>query len=168
MTLDASWTDRLTDAAFRIDHEHRDIARRTLILPHSFPPIVTLCGSTRFVDVFNETRKRLTGEGVAVLSIEIVTTQSADVDPQHVDPELKARLDELHFRKLDLSDFALILNVRDYIGESTANEIAYAESIGVPCVYFSHAMGEPGDRRNVFRRGYAYDPDAAIRAVLQL
>jgi len=152
----------MMEPAIRFDHPyHPDGDRRTIILPRTFPPIVTLCGSTRFVDTFNAARRRLTGEGIAVLSIEIVTTQSADVDPQHVDPELKRRLDELHFRKLDLSDFALILNVRDYIGESTGNEIEYAYAIGVPIVYLWHAP------RNVFRRGYV-DDDAAFRAVAEL
>jgi len=148
--------------AMRLDHDGEDAyARRTLILPRSFPPIVTLCGSTRFVEQFNAARRRLTGEGIAVLSIEIITSQSIDDDPQHVDPELKRRLDELHFRKIDLSDFVLVLNVRDYIGESTGNEIEYAYAINVPVIYLWHAP------RNVFRRGYV-DDDAAFRAVAEL
>jgi len=147
--------------ATRLDHDLDTPDRRTIILPRSFPPIVTLCGSTRFVEQFNAARRRLTGEGIAVLSIEIVTSQSIVDDPQHVDPELKRRLDELHFRKIDLSDFALILNVRDYIGHSTGNEIDYAYEIGVPVVYLWHAP------RNVFRRGYV-DDGAAFRAVAEL
>ena len=90
------------------------------------PEIVCLCGSTRFVDTFNEWRKKLTLEGKIVLAIEIVTTQSRDEDPQHVNPEMKKMLDELHLRKIDLSDTVMILNVDGYIGESTANEIRYA------------------------------------------
>jgi len=42
----------------------------------------------------------------------------------------KAKLDELHLRKIDLADEVLILNVDGYIGESTRNELNYAKSKG--------------------------------------
>lgn len=94
------------------------------------PEIVCLCGSTRFVETFNAWRKRLTYDGCIVLSIEIVTTQAQSEDPQHVDPDRKAKLDELHLRKIDLADRVLVLNVGGYIGDSTRNEIAYATRLG--------------------------------------
>lgn len=56
-----------------------------------------MCGSTRFVDEFTEV-------GEIVLSIEVGTTQARGDDPQRADPALKARLDELHKRKIDLAD----------------------------------------------------------------
>ena len=89
------------------------------------PQVVTICGSTRFIDELNYWRKRLTEYGYIVISIELVTTQARSEDPQHVNPELKAMLDELHLRKIDLADWVLVLNVGGYIGESTAREIAY-------------------------------------------
>lgn len=92
--------------------------------------IICLCGSTRFVHTFNEWRKRLTLEGKIVVSIEIVTTQSKEEDPQYINPKLKLMLDELHLRKIDLADEVMILNVGGYIGESTSKEIKYAESMG--------------------------------------
>ena len=98
--------------------------------PDGFPVVVCLCGSTRFVDEFNRQREKLTLEGKIVLSIEIVTTQSREDDPQHVDPDLKAMLDELHLRKIDLADEVLILNVGNYIGESTGREMRYAYETG--------------------------------------
>jgi len=96
------------------------------------PTIVCLCGSTRFVDTFNEWRQKLTLEGKIVLSIEIVTTQTKDNDPQHCNPEVKEMLDELHLRKIDLADEVLILNVDDYIGVSTRREIIYARTLFKP------------------------------------
>jgi hypothetical protein len=42
----------------------------------------------------------------------------------------KVRLDELHKRKIDLADEVLILNVGQYIGQSTNNELAYAMAHG--------------------------------------
>lgn len=99
------------------------------------PRIVVLCGSTRFVDEFNRQRKQLTEDGRIVLSIEVVTTQSRDQDPQHVDPELKYRLDELHKRKIDLADEVLVLNVDGYVGDSTKSEIEYADALAKPIRY---------------------------------
>jgi hypothetical protein len=94
------------------------------------PRIVCLCGSTRFVDEFNRQRKILTEAGEIVLSIEVVTTQARESDPQHCDPDLKARLDDLHKRKIDLADYVMVLNVGGYIGDSTRSEIAYARDHG--------------------------------------
>jgi nucleoside 2-deoxyribosyltransferase len=99
------------------------------------PKVICLCGSTRFVNTFNEYNKKLTLEGNIVLSIEIVAPQSRENDPQYVNPEGKKMLDELHLRKIDLADEVLILNVGGYIGKSTANEIAYAHKTGKPVKY---------------------------------
>jgi hypothetical protein len=99
------------------------------------PRIVCLCGSTRFVETFNTERSRLMRAGQIVLSIDIVAPQNAALDPQLADRALKGRLDELHLRQIDLADDVLVLNVGGYIGESTAREIAYAESIGKPVEY---------------------------------
>jgi len=40
--------------------------------------------------------------------------------------EQKAMLDELHLRKIDISDEVFIINKGGYIGKSTQNEIDYA------------------------------------------
>lgn len=47
-----------------------------------------------------------------------------------ITPEEKRELDELHLRKIDLCDEALILNVGGYIGESTRSELEYAKKQG--------------------------------------
>jgi hypothetical protein len=109
--------------------------------PGGFPPIVCLCGSTRFVEEFNRQRRELTEHGQIVLAIEVVTTQARQDDPQHADPALKARLDELHKRKIDLADYVLILNVGGYTGPSTRAEIAYAAALGKPVRYLEPPAG---------------------------
>lgn len=99
------------------------------------PIVVCLCGSTRFVDTYNEWRKILTLEEKIVLSIELVTTQSEKEDPQHNNHKVKQMLDELHLRKIDLADEVMILNVGGYIGESTRNEINYAAKQNKKIIY---------------------------------
>lgn len=93
------------------------------------PTIVCLCGSTRFVDAFMEADGRETDDGKIVLSV-------GRFKPVYGwDAEKKAKLDELHLRKIDLADEVLILNVGGYIGESTRRKMEYARA-GGKCVRF--------------------------------
>ena len=89
--------------------------------------IITLCGSAKFFDVFNEVQKKLTLEGNIVLTINNLSTQGETVVWTD---ELKAMLDDMHKRKIDLSDEILVINKGGYIGESTKSEIEYAKAHG--------------------------------------
>lgn len=96
------------------------------------PRIVCLCGSGRFREAFEQAEAKETMAGCIVLTIGLNTKDVAR------DPALsgmKPFLDELHLRKIDLADEVLVLNVGGYIGESTANEIRYAEQTGKPVRY---------------------------------
>ena len=125
------WQRQMVRQAASDMHAVRELAG----LP-PMPPIVCLCGSTRFVEAFNRSRKILTEAGEIVLSIEVVTTQAREDDPQHADPDLKARLDELHRRKIDLADRVLVVSdPTGYFGESTTGEIRYALEHGKPVKY---------------------------------
>lgn len=104
------------------------------------PTITVLCGSTRFFKTFRVHNLRLTLAGHIVLSIGCDTKSDAALEHEFIaesgDPEaVKAALDELHKRKIDLADRVLVLNVGGYIGESTRSEIEYAEKIGRPVEY---------------------------------
>ena len=89
--------------------------------------IVTLCGSTRFKEQFMEAQKRLTLKGCIVISVGLFG-HSGDGDVWK--PGVKEMLDDMHLRKIDLADEIFVINVGDYIGESTKREIAYAERTG--------------------------------------
>lgn len=104
-------------------------------LRYNRPEIVTLCGSTRFVEDFNHWRQYWTLQGLIVLSIEIVTTQAREEDPQHVNRPNKEMLDALHLEKIKLSDFIFVINRGGYIGDSTRAEITFAASQFVPVEY---------------------------------
>lgn len=97
------------------------------------PTIVCLCGSTRFGEAFQRANLEETLAGRIVLSIGCNMRSDVELfaDTSHDElKRIKAALDELHKRKIDLADEVLILNVGGYIGESTASELAYAESLG--------------------------------------
>ena len=100
----------------------------------SFPEIVCLCGSTRFMGAFFDEGWRFTLEGRIVLSVGVckhVEHHGAEA----LGPDVVEALDELHKRKIDLADHVHILNVGGYIGNSTRSEIEYAEQEGKPITY---------------------------------
>lgn len=108
------------------------------------PTITVLCGSTRFSEAFQEQNLRLTMAGHIVLSIGCDTRSDhelwRDLDQDAID-RLKADLDELHKRKIDLADEVFVLNVGGYIGQSTRSEIDYATALGRPIAYLEPILG---------------------------
>lgn len=84
--------------------------------------VITLCGSTKFKDVFLEQQKRLTLEGNIVISVGCFG-HSGDVFTD----EQKVMLDDMHKRKIDMADEIFVINVGGYIGSSTRSEIEYAK-----------------------------------------
>lgn len=92
------------------------------------PKVVCLCGSTRFKEAYD---KASYAEGIAgkiVLSVVCFPRkEDGSWDNSKITDEQKVFLDQLHFKKIDLADEVLILNVGGYVGESTANEIAHAK-----------------------------------------
>lgn len=97
------------------------------------PRIVCLCGSTRFWREFQRASLDETLAGRIVLSIGAASGTDEEHFgnlPREQYNEVKARLDELHLRKIDMADEVLVLNVGGYIGDSTRREVAYAQSLG--------------------------------------
>ena len=95
------------------------------------PEVVTLCGSSRFRDAFEQEQRRLTLEGRIVISLGFFEqpTSPAVSAAEGVD------LGELHKRKIDLSQRIHVVNVGRYIGRSTQGEIEYAERHGIAVTY---------------------------------
>lgn len=111
-------------------------------LPPNFPMIVTLCGSTRFGEQFAAAQKKLTLAGYIVLNVGEYTRALTGQSPQEAfGDDAKARLDDLHKRKIDISDWVYVINVDGYIGESTRSEIEYAKIIGTPISYLIPERG---------------------------
>ncbi|MFD9394776.1 hypothetical protein ACFWBB_29780 [Streptomyces sp. NPDC060000] len=100
------------------------------------PPIVVLCGSTRFWDALAEAALYETAAGRIVLApgCNLKEPHPLWADPARAD-RLKRILVDLHLRKIDLADDVLIVNPGGYIGDSTRREIAYAHNLGKPIRY---------------------------------
>ena len=95
-------------------------------------PIITICGSTRFKDLFYEVATKLTLEGWIVLMPHVF----GHVDHYENFEEIKSDLDSLHLEKIRMSTAIYVLNKGGYIGESTRREIEYAESRHIPIIYY--------------------------------
>ena len=96
--------------------------------------VITLCGSTRFKDEFLEAQKRLTLEGNIVISVGLFGHSGDNEVWENMDEgaltKTKEMLDDIHKRKIDMSDEIFVINVGGYIGESTRSEIEYAKATG--------------------------------------
>ena len=109
----------------------------------SLPTIVCLCGSTRFSEAFRKANFLETLAGKIVLTIGCDMRGDAQLFRdmgEEVRNEVKAKLDALHLRKIDLADEILVLNVENYVGDSTKREIEYARNLGKRIRY----LEEPG------------------------
>ncbi len=99
--------------------------------------IVCFCGSTRFAQYFMIERWKLEKQGIITLGINILPDGYFAGENHHGAEQegVKDILDELHKRKIDISDEVVILNVGGYIGQSTKAELEYALEIGKPVSY---------------------------------
>lgn len=93
--------------------------------------VITLCGSTRFKDDFMRVQKELTLKGNIVISVGLFGHSGDDEVWDGMDEgalsKTKEMLDDMHKRKIDMSDEIFVINVGGYIGESTKSEIEYAK-----------------------------------------
>lgn len=105
------------------------------------PKVVTLCGSTKFKAEFEKAMKELTLKGYIVLTCGLFGHADGEYQDT-ITPEVKTMLDELHKRKIDLSDEIYVINKDGYIGESTQSEIEYAKQTGKKVVYRYAIMPE--------------------------
>ena len=102
------------------------------------------------MDEFFRSGWKETLAGNIVLSVGVVVRDQmpaamlANGEEAHVGEAVGAKdmLDELHFRKIDLADEILVLNVDGYVGSSTQREIAYAIATKKPVRFLIPESGE--------------------------
>ncbi|MFF4344286.1 hypothetical protein ACFY00_30705 [Kitasatospora sp. NPDC001540] len=110
------------------------------------PPIVTICGSTRFWGHIAEAALQETVAGRMVLAPAVDMRQHHELwdDPAAAE-QLKSRLDALHLAKISTADEVLVVtDDRLYLGESTRREILFAEALEIPVSYWVAGRGRLG------------------------
>jgi len=135
------WLDTLRPCAVRSE---REPGHPVEVSAQMRPRIVCLCGSTRFSEAFQAANLSETLEGNIVLSIGCDMRSDAALG---LPADTKAKLDDLHLRKIDLADEVLILNVGGYMGESTKREFAYARERGKTVRFLEPQPEGEGDGR---------------------
>lgn len=96
--------------------------------------VITLCGSTRFKNDFLRIQRDLTLSGHIVISVGLYGHADGEYE-KGINEEIKIMLDDMHKRKIDMSDEVFIINRDGYIGESTKSEIDYAINTGKKVSY---------------------------------
>lgn len=96
--------------------------------------VITLCGSTKFKDEFLKSQKDLSLKGNIVISVGLFGHSGDSEVWGNMDEgtltKTKEMLDDMHKRKIDMSDEIFVINVNGYIGDSTKSEIEYAIKTG--------------------------------------
>ena len=103
--------------------------------------VITLCGSTKFKKEFQEIQKKLTLEGNIVISVGLFghagDSEVWENQEENTLTDTKKMLDDMHKRKIDMSDEIYVIDVGGYIGESTESEINYAKRHNKAVRYYS-------------------------------
>jgi hypothetical protein len=114
----------------------REAEERVRVLTEDRPRIVCLCGSSRFRREHEQAAMAETLAGRIVVGMGLFGHDDHPAGARAITCDgdestaVKQQLDWLHFRKIDLADEVLVLNVGGYIGSSTSREVCYAMAQG--------------------------------------
>ena len=93
--------------------------------------IITLCGSLKFQKEMMTVAEKMALEGYCIL-----TPVYPVLENRKATEEQLIKLKEAHFKRIKLSDAILVVNINNYIGESTKLEIEYAKSLKKEIMYY--------------------------------
>ncbi len=89
--------------------------------------VITLCGSTRFTEEMLVRQWELSKQGHVVMGWCVLpNSYSSDIHHVAEEENVQEIMDAVHKKKIDMSDYIVVINVNDYIGESTKSEILHA------------------------------------------
>jgi hypothetical protein len=89
-----------------------DIEVRNILFGGKYMRVITLCGSTKFKKQFREAEANLTLQGNIILSLGFFE-QSEGIQ---ITKDQEKLFEELHYRKIDMSDEIFVIDVDGYIG----------------------------------------------------
>jgi len=110
---------------------------------------VTLCGSTKFKDEFEEVNRILELKDWIVLTVASYYHSEKNESLRKWIEQNKAQLDSLHLAKIELSQAIVVIDVNGYVGESTQSEIQHAKDLEKPIYYWSDNSWKVLARRTV-------------------
>ena len=99
--------------------------------------IITLCGSLKFQKEMMIVAEKMSLDGNCILTPVYPAIENC----ARTDEQLKKLKDE-HFKRIELSDAILVINVNNYIGNSTNLEIEYAKKLDKEIIYYTDLIKE--------------------------
>lgn len=99
--------------------------------------IITLCGSLRFQKEMMIVAEKMALNGNCILTPVYPVIENC----KRTDEQLKKLKDE-HFKRIELSDAILVINIENYIGNSTNLEIEYAKKLNKEIIYYTDLIKE--------------------------
>lgn len=99
--------------------------------------IITICGSLKFEEEIKKVSFDMELRGNCVLSIIYPVGDKNSVTEEQLNV-----LGIMHKEKIKMSDAILVVDVDNYIGSSTKEEIKYAQSLGKEVMYYSDIYKE--------------------------
>ena len=100
--------------------------------------VITLIGSTRFKDSFENVERILTLNDKVVLSPGVYLRTDLMEFPR----DTKFRLNQLLKNKISLSHAVFVINENGYWGESTASDICFSRNLEIPIYYVFDSKGK--------------------------
>ena len=94
--------------------------------------VITLCGSLKFKHEMMRVAEKMALKGNCILTPIYPVLENYE----RTDVQLM-KLKEEHLKKIELSDTILVVNVNNYIGNSTNLEIDYAKKLGKEIIYYT-------------------------------
>ena len=94
--------------------------------------IITLCGSLEFQKEMMTVAEKMALEGYCILTPVYPVLENMKATEEQL-----IKLKEAHFKRIELSDAILVVNINNYIGESTNLEIDYAKKLGKEIIYYT-------------------------------
>lgn len=105
--------------------------------------VITLCGSSMFEELAKKEQLRLTMEGNLVLGF---THQEYDWGHKLFRPGSAQMMDDMHLRKIDMSDAIYVINKVGYLEDSTKAEIEYARKHGKEVLFYDENVYSQEDQ----------------------
>ena len=94
--------------------------------------IITLCGSLKFENEMMIIAEKMALEGYCILTPVYPVLGNVKRTEEQL-----MKFKEEHFKRIELSDAILVVNVNNYIGNSTNLEIKYAKKLGKEIIYYT-------------------------------
>lgn len=94
--------------------------------------VITLCGSLKFKKEMMKIAEKMALEGYCILTPVYPVLENI----KRTEGQLM-KLKEAHFKRIEFSDAILVVNVDNYIGNSTNLEIDYAKKLGKEIIYYT-------------------------------